>query len=96
MQRDQILGSWKSVAYMDGRGMPQQYDRQELTFRSDGTGNMHARTLFKRNTPITWEFDGFDFYIHNLGGPGSVAVAAVEGNELGVIENGMLMVYTRN
>ena len=95
MQRNQILGSWKSVAYTDIRGMVQQYDRQTLTFRSNGTGNMHARTLFKRNTEFTWEFDGFDFYIYNLGGPGAVAVAAVEGNELGVIENGMLMVYAK-
>lgn len=95
MQSNQILGRWKSVAYTDLSGIVRQYDRQEITFYSDGTGNMHARTLFKRNTPITWEFDGFDFYIHNLGGPGSLAVAAVDGNELGIVENGMLMVYTR-
>lgn len=95
MHRDQILGTWKSVAYVDASGIPRQYDRQELTFRSDGTGNMHARTLFKRNTSFTWEFDGFDFYIHNLGGPSSTAVAAVESGELGVIENGMLMVYAK-
>ena len=95
MQRERILGTWKSVAYTDGSGMVRPYDRQELTFRSDGTGNMHARTLFKRNTPITWEFDGLDFYIRNLGGPGSVAMATIEGNELGVVENGMLMVYSK-
>ena len=95
MNRQQILGSWKSVAYMDARGIPVQYDRQQLTFYSDGTGNMHAKTLFKRNTAFTWDFDGYDFYIHNLGGPGSLAVAAVEGSELGVIENGMLMVYAK-
>ena len=95
MQRSQILGSWKSVAYTDLRGVVQPYDRQELTFYSNGTGNMHARTLFKRNTSFTWEFDGADFYIANLGGPGSIAVAAVEGNHLVVAENGMLMVYTK-
>lgn len=95
MRKEQIIGTWKSVAYTDGSGMVRPYDRQELTFRSDGTGNMHARTLFKRNTPITWEFDGFDFYIHDLGGPGSVAVAAVDGGELCVAENGMLMVYAK-
>lgn len=95
MNREQILGSWKSVVYVDGRGIPQQYDRQQLTFYRDGTGNMHARTLFKRNTPFKWEFDGYDFYIYNLGGPGSVAVAAVEGDELGVMENGMLMAYVK-
>ncbi len=94
MSREQILGSWKSVAYVVG-GRFKQYDRQELTFRPDGTGNMHARTLFKRNTPFTWEFDGFDFYIYDLGGPGSVAVAGVEDGQLGVIENGMLMMYVR-
>ena len=95
MQSNQIVGRWKSVAYVDMAGRAQQYDRQELLFRADGTGNMHAKTLFKRNTPFTWKHDGFDYYIFNLGGPGSVAVAAVEGNELGVIENGMLMAYTR-
>lgn len=95
MLRDQILGTWKSVAYTDLNGMVRPYDRQEITFRSDGTGNMHAKTLFKRNTPITWEFDGYDFYIHNLGGPGALAIATVEGNELGIAENGMLMVYRK-
>lgn len=94
MRREQIIGTWKSVGYTNG-GMVRPYDRQELTFRPDGSGNMHAKTLFKRNTSITWDFDGFDFYIHNLGGPGSIAVASVDGDKLGVIENGMLMVYAK-
>ncbi len=96
MGRNQILGSWKSMLYTDLRGNVQRYDRQELTFYSDGTGRMHARTLFKRNTNFTWSFDGEDFFIFDLGGPGSVAVATVQGNELGVAENGMLMVYSRS
>lgn len=95
MNRDQILGSWKSVFYTDLRGNVVRYDRQELTFYSDGTGNMHARTLFKRNTAITWDFDGFDFHIYNLGGPGAIAFAAVEDGQLGVVESGMLMMYER-
>ncbi len=95
MHRSEILGHWKSVAYTDMRGLFTPYDRQELTFNDNGTGNMHARTLFKRNTAIKWDFDGVDFYIHNLGGPGSIAVAAVEGNQLAVAENGMLMIYER-
>lgn len=96
MDRNQILGSWKSVLYTNLYGNAQRYDRQELTFYSDGTGRMHARTLFKRNTNFTWDFDGEDFYIYNLGGPGSIAVATVQGRELGVVENGMLMVYSKN
>lgn len=95
MNREQILGNWKSVAYTDLSGVLQEYDRQQLTFFSDGTGNMHARTLFKRNTAFTWNFDGYDFYIYNLGGKGSVAIATVEGDQLGVIESGMLMVYVK-
>ena len=95
MDRSRIIGSWKSVLYTDLTGTPRQYDRQELTFRPDGTGNMHAKTLFKRNTPFKWDFDGYDFRIYNLGGPGSVAIANVEGNELGVVENGMIMVYVK-
>jgi len=93
MYRDQILGSWQSVCYTDARGFVQQYDRQTLTFRADGSGNMHARTLFKRNSAFNWDYDGVDFYIYNLGGPGSLAVAQVGGGNLAVIENGMLMIY---
>ena len=96
MDRSQVIGSWKSILYTDLSGVPQQYNRQELTFYANGTGNMHAKTLFKRNTPFTWEFDGYDFYIYNLGGPGSIAVAQVEGNKLGVVESGMLMIYVRD
>ena len=55
-----------------------------------------AKKLFKRNTPFTWEFSGGEFYIHNLGGPGCIALATVEGDNLGVAENGMLMVYARS
>jgi len=95
MSSDEILGSWKSVYYADMFGNAQKYDRQELTFYANGTGNMHARTLFKRNTPFTWESTRYSIYIYNLGGPGSVAEAEVDGNELGVVENGMLMVYVR-
>ena len=95
MYRDQILGSWQSVCYTDARGIIQPYDRQTLTFRSDGSGHMHARTLFKRNSSFSWELDGLGFYVRKLGGPGSVGVAQVEDGNLAVIENGMLMVYRK-
>lgn len=70
MGRNDILGSWKSVLYTDLYGNIQKYDRQELTFYADGTGNMHAKTLFKRNTRITREYLGRGYGIYDLGGPG--------------------------
>lgn len=95
MRREQILGKWKSIVYMNRMGLSEKYDRQELTFRSDGTGNMHARTLFKRNTSFTWEFDDDEFIIYDLGGPGAVAYGEVEGDELGVVDGILLVVYKR-
>lgn len=95
MYRDQIIGrQWQSSVCVHPNGAMQQYDRQSLEFYSNGKGHMHARTLFGRNREFSWEFDGEGFVIYNLGGPGSVAFAVIEGGKLSVLENGLLMIYT--
>ena len=95
MDCSQIIGSWQSVCYIDVLGNIQPYDRQTLTFNLNGSGNMHARTLFKRNNAFSWEDEGFNIYIHNMAGRGSVSVARLEDGNLVVAENGMFMVYRK-
>lgn len=95
MEREEILGTWKSTEYRDKKGRVHRYERQEITFNSDGTGNMFSKTFFRRNIPFTWEFDGSDFSIYDLAGAGSVAMGAIKDDELGIVESGILMVYEK-
>ncbi len=95
MGSEQILGTWKSTEYKDRKGRFRKYERQELTFNPDGTGNLFSKTIIKRNIPFTWEFDGPDFRVYGLAGKDSVAVAAIKDDELGIVESGILVVYEK-
>ncbi len=95
MDEEQILGSWNSTIREDSAGTPHWYDRMQLTFNLDRTGYLHARTLLRRNAFFLWDFDGRFYYLYNLAGPGSIAVAIVEGNKLGVIDSGVLTMYMK-
>ena len=95
MGREEILGTWNSTEYKDKKGRMHRYERQEITFNSDGTGNLYSKTLFRKNIPFTWEFDDPDFSIHGLAGAGSVAMGAIKDDELGIVESGILMVYEK-
>ena len=93
MKKDDILGSWQSKAVATAAGY-QEYDRQKLTFYSDGTGRMDSRTLFGRHRSFTWSFTGDSFLIYNMAGNGSVAQALLETDgSMGVMESGMLILY---
>lgn len=101
MGRYDVLGTWKSFMTTGLGGTPQAYDRQTLTFNANGTGSMHSRTLFGRNRSFTWEYVpegpyGYDYFIiHNLGGPGAVAMGSIEdgGSTLVVLEGSMMTAY---
>ena len=86
---DPIVGHWQSVAAVNLDGSVMDYSRTTLDFYSDGTGNQHAKTLIFRNRKFTWRSEGAGFYtLYDLGGPGDVAPAAIDGSKL-VTGNGM-------
>ncbi len=95
MDEEQILGSWNSTIREDSNGAPHWYDRMQLTFNYDGTGHLRAKTLLRRNTSFVWESSGKFYYLYNLAGQGSIAVAIVDGNKMGVIDSGILTMYMK-
>lgn len=97
MYREQILGTWRSE-YVYKMGKKERYDRESMTFYSNGKGKMRARTLFGRERDFIWAYSEVNdcFGIANHAGDGSLAMGMIEDGKLDItLPPGLVMVYSK-